>query len=63
MKKFITLTLIFLIFSCSKSKEGNLILLPPNFAEMPDVNNPEKPTVTEKDENVARLKELLLKSD
>ncbi len=63
MKKFIALTLVLFVFSCAKNKEENPILLPPNFAEMPDVNNPEKPTPAEKDENVTRLKELLLKSD
>ena len=30
---------------------------------MPDVKNPEKPAAQEKDENAARLKELLLQSD
>lgn len=59
-------TLIFLLilgsFSCAKPKDDPLIL-PPNFAEMPDPKNPEKPTVAQTEENVDRLKELLLKSD
>jgi hypothetical protein len=37
--------------------------MPPNFAEMPDPNNPEKPTTEQSEESVARLKELLLQSN
>lgn len=63
MKKFFALALILLLCSCFAKKVDDPLIVPPNFAEMPDVNNPEKPTVEEKDESVARLKELLLKSD
>jgi hypothetical protein len=54
--------LIFLTCSCAGKKDDPLIV-PPNFSEMPDPNNPEKPTVASEEANVARLKELLLKSD
>jgi len=63
MKKIFALALILLLCSCLAKKVDDPLIVPPNFAEMPDVNNPEKPTVEEKDESVARLKELLLKSD
>lgn len=58
----VILNLVFLACSCASKKDDPLIV-PPNFAEMPDPNNPEKPTAESKEENVARLKELLLKSD
>ncbi len=61
--RIFVLFLAFFAFSCASKKDDPLII-PPNFAEMPDPNNPEKVTETEnKEENVARLKELLLKSD
>jgi hypothetical protein len=63
MKKFFCLIVLLLTFSCSKNKPEEPLLLPPNFTEMPDVKNPEKPAAQEKDENAARLKELLLQSD
>lgn len=62
MKKIIIFSLIFLACSCASKKDDPLII-PPNFAEMPDPNNPEKPTAAGEEANVARLKELLLKSD
>jgi hypothetical protein len=65
VKKLLKISFLFLaffVFSCSSTKDDPLII-PPNFAEMPDLNNPEKPSVENKEENVARLKELLLKSD
>jgi hypothetical protein len=66
MKKLTLLALIFLAFSCSSKKPEDPLILPPNFAEMPDVKNPEspeKPTAEQQEENVAKLKELLLKSE
>ena len=63
MKKVFCFLILFLAFSCASKKEVNPLVIPPNFAEMPDVNNPEKPTAQQKEENVSRLKELLLKSD
>jgi hypothetical protein len=59
-------TLIFLAFlalcSCTKKADDSLII-PPNFAEMPDPKNPEKPKKEQGEENIAKLKELLLKSE
>lgn len=61
-KKIVILFLVLSVFSCAKTKDDPLIL-PPDFAEMPDPNNPEKPIAEQSEENVARLKELLLQSD
>ena len=63
MKKIFIITLVLLLSSCLSKKADDPLIVPPNFADMPDVNNPEKPTEEQKDESVARLKELLLKSD
>ncbi len=60
--KIFILSAAFLLASCSKKIDDPLIV-PPNFAEIPDPNNPEKPTAQQKDESVERLKDLLLKSD
>ena len=63
MKKILCLILILLAFSCSK-KDDDPLILPPNFAEMPDPNKPEEqPSNDQKEENVAKLKELLVKSE
>jgi uncharacterized lipoprotein YajG len=70
MNRFLKIIVIFyasaFLFSCSKTKESPLIL-PPNFAEMPDLNNLEKNSsenIKEKQQqDVEKLKELLLKSD
>ncbi len=62
VKKILIFFLIFGAFACAKPKDDPLII-PPNFAEMPDLNNPEKPPAEQTEENVAKLKELLLKSD
>lgn len=61
-KKILILFLIFGVVSCSKGKDDPLTL-PPAFGEMPDPNNPEKPTAEQSEESVARLKELLIQSD
>ena len=62
MKKLIILILFFGLLSCSSKKDDPLII-PPNFAEMPDPKNPEKQIKKSNKENIARLKELLLKSE
>jgi hypothetical protein len=63
MKKFLYLFLAFLAFSCSLKLDKNPLVIPPNFNEVPDVTKPEQPAPQQKEENVERLKELLLKSD
>ena len=67
MKNFLLVALVLLSTSCSyykeKMKQDDPLVLPPNFAEMPDVTNPEKPTENQKSAEVEKLKELLLKSD
>jgi hypothetical protein len=55
--------LLFLVCSCKSEKKDDLLIVPPNFAELPDSNNPEPLSPKEKEENVAKLKELLLKND
>lgn len=54
--------MVFLVSACTNKKDDPLIL-PPNFAEKPDPSHPEKPSEEQRDENLARLKDLLLKSD
>jgi hypothetical protein len=63
MKKLFYISLILFVFSCSSKKKDDPLIIPPNFAEMPDPNNPEKATAEQNSESVERLKELLLKSD
>ncbi|MBU6339676.1 MAG: hypothetical protein KGQ36_06900 [Rickettsiales bacterium] len=62
MKKLYSILLVLLLFSCA-SKPDDPLIIPPNFSEMPDPNNPEKVDNNQKGESVERLKELLLKSD
>jgi hypothetical protein len=62
MKKFFYIILISLAFACSH-EDKNPLVIPPNFNDMPDVTKPEQPSSQQKEENVERLKELLLKSD
>lgn len=70
MNRFLKIVVIFyslgFLFSCSKGKDDPLII-PPNFEEMPDLNNIDKSSqdnIQEKQEqNIERLKELLLQSD
>lgn len=67
MKNIFVIATVFLLASCSyyqdKMKSDDPLLLPPNFAEIPDANNPEKPVADQKDAEAKKLKELLLKSD
>lgn len=63
MKKFFVIIIFFTIVSCSHKLDRNPLVIPPNFAEIPDKNNPEQIPADKKQEDVARLKELLLKSD
>lgn len=70
MNRFLKIAVIFysltFLFSCSKGKDDPLIL-PPNFEEMPDLNNLEKPSqniIEEKQEQeVEKLKKFLFKSN
>ena len=63
MKKIAFLILSIFLSSCSSGKESNPLVIPPNFAEMPNLNNPEKISPEEQNASVERLKDLLLKSD
>ncbi len=60
--KIIILFLTLFLASCANKKDDPLIV-PPNFSELPDEKNPEKPSETQKDADIERLKELLLKSE
>jgi hypothetical protein len=62
VKKILILFLFFTAFSCTKRVDDPLII-PPNFNEMPDPTKPEQPPAQQAEEDVERLKELLLKSD
>jgi hypothetical protein len=54
-------------FSCKNSKKDDPLIVPPNFCEMPDLKNPEninkKNELKDNQQDVERLKELLLQSD
>jgi hypothetical protein len=63
MKKFCYLILVFLAISCSSKTKENPLILPPNFAEIPDLTKPQEPSKNQNQENIAKLKELLLKND
>ena len=64
MKKTILILVIFLLNSCfGNNKDVNHLVLPPNFTDLPDPANPEKISEKQKDEDVERLKDLLLKSE
>ncbi len=62
MKK---LFLIFIILTsaCTSNKKDDPLIVPPNFSEMPDAANPEKPSEKQKDAEIEKLKDLLLKSE
>jgi len=62
MYKIILFLSLFILFSCVNKKDDPLII-PPNFAEMPDPKNPEKPSEQQSDADIERLKDLLLKSE
>ncbi|MFT6106186.1 MAG: hypothetical protein ACJA0S_000086 [Rickettsiales bacterium] len=62
--KFITLSAIsFLMLGCSSNKYNDPLLIPPNFNEVPDLKNPEKPTSNSSDQDLQELKDLLLNND
>lgn len=63
IKFLLALTMFVSLFACSSKKKDDPLIIPPNFAEKPDPNNPEEISSEQKEENVARLKDLLLKSD
>lgn len=62
MKKLFLILTIF-ITACSTSKKDDPLIVPPNFSEMPDLKNPEKPSEKQKDIEIEKLKDLLLKSE
>lgn len=61
MKKIILIFLLLAISSCAKKPDDPLII-PPNFNEVPDLNNidKERNQKQEEDIDVEKLKELLL---
>ncbi len=63
MKSAILLLTIFLITSCGNKTPDDPLIIPPNFSEIPDPNNPEKLNEQQKDSDIAKLKDLLLKSE
>jgi len=62
MKKLFLILAIF-ISACSGNKKDDPLIVPPNFLEMPDAANPEKPSEKQKDAEIEKLKDLLLKSE
>lgn len=63
MKNFLLLIPLILLLSCADKRKEDPLILPPNFSEMPDLKHPEKPSKKVKQENVEKLKELLLDSE
>ena len=51
MKKIICLVFMFAIFSCSGKDSEDPLIMPPKFAEVPDLKNPEKIKVKKSDED------------
>ncbi|MFT6077778.1 MAG: hypothetical protein ACJATU_000990 [Rickettsiales bacterium] len=64
INKLIILSAIsFLMIGCSGDKYTDPLLIPPNFNEIPDLKNPEKPTSNSSDQDLQELKDLLLNND
>ncbi len=61
MKKLI-LILGLIVMSCSSNHKDDPLIVPPDFNEVPDLNNPEK-TDDQQGADVEKLKDLLLKSE
>jgi hypothetical protein len=61
-KYFFLIALSFIAFCCDKTPEDSLII-PPKFNEQPDVNNPQNDKKTKSQEDISKLKDLLLKSE
>ncbi|MFT7099364.1 MAG: hypothetical protein ACJAS6_001246 [Rickettsiales bacterium] len=51
------------MLGCSSNKYNDPLLIPPNFNEVPDLKNPEKPTSNSSDQDLQELKDLLLNND
>lgn len=65
MKKLVLILTFFTTFilgACSHSIDEPLTI-PPNYNDMPDVNHPEEPSKQEKDADIEKLKDLLLKNE
>lgn len=56
----ITLTSL-LLAGCANNKADDPLIIPPNFNEMPDLNNKETKAEKPADQDVQELRELLLK--
>lgn len=63
MNKTYYLLLILFLSYCGSKEKDDPIIVPPHFAEIPDLKNIEKVTPEQRDENIIRLKELLLESE
>jgi hypothetical protein len=50
-----------LLASCASNKADDPLIVPPNFNEMPDLNNKDTKADKPADQDVQELKELLLK--
>ncbi len=61
-KLVIFAAIILLISSCSRHKADDPLIIPPDFNEMPDLENPNKNTPKSSDQDLQELKDLLLKN-
>lgn len=64
MKNIIFLLTLILLSSCfNKGTKDDPLIVPPKFNEIPDLKNPEKIDEKQKDADIEKLKDLLLKSE
>ena len=63
MKRVILILSLFTILQSCANKTEDPLILPPDYSEMPDANNPNKTIKVKNDEEITNLKNLLLKSE
>ncbi len=50
----------FLVTACANNKSEDPLIVPPNFNDVPDPNNPEKSDPKSSDQDLQELRDLLL---
>ncbi|MES2677106.1 MAG: hypothetical protein V4612_02155 [Pseudomonadota bacterium] len=54
---------LLLLSGCAKNKIDDPLIIPPNFNEMPDLENPQQISPKSSEKDVEELKNLLLKNN
>jgi hypothetical protein len=62
-KLIIFITTILLMTGCSKNKIDDPLIVPPNFSQIPDLQNPEPKNSEASTKDMEELKDLLLKNN